>query len=194
MNNKLITITSNLSLEIVKDGSDTIIYLSESNDKRILYIYYPNKFNSFLYDDTYIVIYTKDKYHKLNLEVAYNYKTKRLVNLSNNKLRYLLEYRFLLKQCFDLRVILSFINQIDLKLISSPNELINLKDFLTSGNSNITNQEIIEYILKNYPILKRYTNLTQPLYVTDYLKIIEDIGHESLYFHIMPIKEQLLTK
>ena len=194
MNNKLITITSNLSLEIVKDGSDTIIYLSESNDKRILYIYYPNKFNSFLYDDTYIVIYTKDKYHKLNLEVAYNYQTKHLVNLSNNKLRYLLEYRFLLKQCFDLRVILSFINQIDLKLISSPNELINLKDFLTSGNSNITNQEIIEYILKNYPILKRYTNLTQPLYVTDYLKIIEDIGHESLYFHIMPIKEQLLTK
>lgn len=194
MNNKLITITSNLSLEIVKDGSDTIIYLSESNDKRILYIYYPNKFNSFLYDDTYIVIYTKDKYHKLNLEVAYNYQTKHLVNLSNNKLRYLLEYHFLLKQCFDLRIILSFINQIDLKLISSPNELINLKDFLTSGNSNITNQEIIEYILKNYPILKRYTNLTQPLYVTDYLKIIEDIGHESLYFHIMPIKEQLLTK
>lgn len=194
MNNKLITITSNLSLEIVKDGSDTIIYLSESNDKRILYIYYPNKFNSFLYDDTYIVIYTKDKYHKLNLEVAYNYQTKHLVNLSNNKLRYLLEYHFLLKQCFDLRIILSFINQINLKLISSPNELINLKDFLTSGNSNITNQEIIEYILKNYPILKRYTNLTQPLYVTDYLKIIEDIGHESLYFHIMPIKEQLLTK
>lgn len=191
MNNKLITITPNISLEITKEGSDTEVYLNKFGNQYILYIYENNDtiYYQILYDDTYIIVYSQNKYNHLTIEVAYNYQTNRLVNLNNDKIRNLLEHRFILKRCFDLRVVLSFINKNDLRLLSSTDELTRFKDYLTSSNNQIINAEIVNYIIKKYPILKKYTNLTNPPYVADYLKIIEDIGHESLYFHIMSIKE-----
>lgn len=196
MTNQKIKVTKNLFIEIVQAGSDTEIYLNEFSEQRILYIYENNETVSYhiLYDDTYIVVYSKNKHNSLKLEVAYNHQTKRILNLNNDKLRSLLEHRFILKQCFDLRVVLSFINKVDLRLLSHSDELTRFKNYLTSNNPQVSHEEIINYIIKKYPILKKYNNLPSPPYVADYLKILEDIGHDSLFFHTMPIKFQENSK
>lgn len=192
MKQRTIKINEELQIEVSKTDTETEIYLIENNEKRILSFLETDKdfWSDVLYDENYIIVYSRGTMFNqipLSIEVAYNIKTRKMVDLTNIELRKLLEYRFLFKKYFDLRDVLTFINDVDLKLISSKDGLVRLKEYLTSGNEQISRHDIIDYILTEYPILRKYNNIKNPIYVKDYLEMIEEIGLSDLYFHTMPI-------
>lgn len=192
MKKRVIKINEELQIEIIKTKNETETYLIENGEKRVLSILETDEYFwcDVLYDENYIIVYSRgDMFTQIPLviEVAYNIKTKKMVDLSNRELKKLLENRFLFKKYFDLKDVLSFINDVDLKLVSSKDGLIRLKEYLTSGNEQVDRQKIIEYILKEYPILEKYSSIENPPYVKDYLKLIEEIGESYFCFHSMPI-------
>lgn len=160
MKQRTIKINEELQIEVIKTDTETEVYLIENNEKRILSDLETDKdfWSDVLYDENYIIVYSRGTMFNqipLSIEVAYNIKTRKMIDLTNIKLRKLLEYRFLFKKYFDLKDVLTFINDVDLKLVSSNDGLIRLREYLTSGNEQISRHEIIDYILKEYPILKK---------------------------------------
>ena len=158
---KITDIKENLKVkEIFKKGR-TIIFVID-DDKEILLSdiktddYFWNKWIS---DDNYIVAYSRGcmvNQIPLNIEAAYSIKNKKLLDLSNKKIKVLLEYMLIAKRGFDLANVLSEINNSDLELLNE-DEKEDLSRFLTSGNKGIPHTDVINYILQFYPQLKKYT-------------------------------------
>lgn len=121
----------------------------------------------------------------LNIEAAYDIKEERMLDLSYKKLKVILEYMFISKRGFELTDILTLINKEDLQILDEESKG-DLKRILTTGNDNITNEEVINYILSKYPMLKKYRNLSGPLSVIEYKKIEEELGQDIFRFHLMP--------
>ena len=103
--------------------------------------------------------------------------------MSNKKIKVLLEYMLISKKGFDLANVLSEINSSDLGLLDE-DEKEDLSIYLTSGNMDISKDQIISYILNRYPQLKKYTELEGKLSVTEYRKIIDELA-DTFYFHMM---------
>lgn len=160
---KITDIKENLQVkEIFKKGRTIIFVIYD--DKEILLSdiktddYFWNKWIS---DDNYIVAYSRGcmvNQIPLNIEAAYSIKNKRLLDLSNKKIKVLLEYMLIAKRGFDLANVLSEINNSDLELLNE-DEKEDLSRFLTSGNKGIPHTDVINYILQFYPQLKKYTEL-----------------------------------
>lgn len=121
----------------------------------------------------------------LNIEAAYNIKNKSTVNLENKKTKVLLEYMFVSKRGFDIATVLSFINNRDLG-ITEKDEVEDFIYCLTSGNKDITYNEILDYVLKAYPELTKYMNIKEKMSVIEYREIVEEFDTNILRFHIMP--------
>ena len=187
---KITDINENLHVKEIIKKRRTIISVIDG-DKEILLSdiktddYFWNKWIS---DDNYIVAYSRGcmvNQIPLNIEAAYSIKNKRLLNLSNKKIKVLLEYMLIAKKGFDLANVLSEINNGDLGLLSD-DEKEDLNRYLTLGNRNITHSDVINYILQFYPQLEKYTGLKDKLSVSEYRSIKEDLDESTFWFHAIP--------
>ena len=185
-----IKVNNNLSIEENKKRKITITSIIEDGQRKILADIETDDYfwSKVIFDENYIVVYSRGcmvNQIPLNVEAAYDIKEKRMLDLSNKKLKVLLEYMFISTRGFELTDILTFINDEDLKILDEESKG-DLKRILTSGNNKITDDEVIEYIISKYPILANYRNLKGPLTVIDYKNIEEEIGQEIFNFHLMP--------
>lgn len=185
-----IKIINNLKVEENKKRKRTITSVIENGERKILTDIETDDYfwSKVIFDENYIVVYSRGcmvNQIPLNVEAAYDIKEKRMLDLSNKKLKVILEYMFISTRGFELTDILTFINNDDLKILDEETK-DDLKRILTCGNNKITDEEVVNYILKKYPILLNYKNLRGPLSVIDYKKIEEEIGHEIFRFHLMP--------
>ena len=136
----------------------------------------------------YIVAYSRGcmvNQIPLNIDAAYSITDGKQLDLSNQKLKVLLEYMFICRKGFELAQVLATINSDDLELVDDEEKEILIK-YLTAGKVSITREQVIDYILKQYPKLKEYTNLTSPISVAKYKEIARSVREETLHFHVMP--------
>ena len=193
-----IKVNDNLSIEENKKRKRTITSIIEDGERKILTDIETDDYfwSKVVFDENYIVVYSRGcmvNQIPLNIEAAYDIKEKRMLDLSNKKLKVLLEYMFISTRGFELTDILTFINDEDLKILDEESK-DDLKRILTSGNNKITDEEVIKYILSKYPILANYRNLKGPLTVIDYKNIEEEIGQEIFRFHLMPQRLKFLEQ
>lgn len=187
---RTIKINKNLSIEETKKRKRTITTVIEGGQRKILADIETTDYfwSKFIFDENYIVVYSRGcmlNQIPLNIEAAYDIKEKRMLDLSNKKLKVPLEYMFISTRGFELPDILTFINDEDLKILDEESKG-DLKRILTCGNNKITDEEVTKYILSKYPILEKYRNLKGPLTVIDYKNIEEEIGRKIFRFHLMP--------
>ena len=121
----------------------------------------------------------------LNIEAAYSIKNKKLLNMTNKKIKVLLEYMLIAKKGFDLANVLSEVNSNDLGLLSE-DEKDDLRRYLTLGNDAISHEDVINYILQLYPQLKKYVDLKDKLFISEYRAIEEELGESTFWFHSIP--------
>ena len=177
-----------IAIEQISKRNRTIISVIVGNDKILLSDIKTNDYfwNKFVFNDTYVVAYSRGcmvNQIPLNIEAAYNIKEKRLINL-DKKTKVLLEYMMICKKGFDLANVLQEINEQDLGILDDI-EKEDLRTYLTIGNKDITQEQVIDYILSTYPQLKNYTNLEGPLSVIEYRNILDKLENSTFYFHIM---------
>lgn len=187
---KSIQINDTISIEIRKQFKRTIIVLNKNSQKEVLSDLKTNDYfwSDVVYDENYVVVYSRGcmvNRIPLNIEAAYDIKEERMLDLSNKKLKVLLEYMFISTRGFELTDILTFINRDDLQILDKESKE-DLKRILTCGNGNITDEEVFNYILSKYPIFSNYKNLKGPLSVIEYKNIEEEIGQNIFRFHLMP--------
>jgi len=177
-----------ISIEQIKKRNRTIISVIDRNDKILLSDIKTNDYfwNKFVFNDTYVVAYSRGcmvNQIPLNIEAVYNIKKKRLIDL-DKKTKVLLEYMLICKKGFDLANVLQEINEQDLGILDDI-EKEDLRTYLTIGNKDIPQEQVIDYILSTYPQLKDYTNLDGPLSVIEYRNILDKLENLTFYFHIM---------
>ena len=183
-----IKLNEDLTIEQIKKRNRTIISVIDGKDKIPLSDLETNEYfwNKFVFNDTYVVAYSRGcmiNQIPLNIEAAYNRKEKRLIEL-NPKMKVLLEYMLICKKGFELANVLQEINEQDLAILEEI-EKEDLRTYLTSGNKDIPQKEVINYILSTYPQLQEYTNLKRPLSVVDYRNILDNLDNVTFKFHIM---------
>ena len=183
-----IKLSEDLTIEQIKKRNRTIISVIDGKEKILLSDIKTNDYfwSKFVFNDTYIVAYSRGcmvNQIPLNIEAAYNIKEKRLIDL-DERTKVLLEYMLICKKGFDLAYVLQEINKEDLGVVDTE-ETEYLRTYLTSGNKNITQEEVINYILNTYPELKDYTNLKGPLSVVEYRNIKNKLTNSKFSFHIM---------
>ena len=183
-----IKLNEDLTIEQIKKRNRTIISVIDSKEKILLSDIETNNYywNKFVFNDSYVVAYSRGCMVNpipLNIEAAYNIKEKRIITL-NEKIKVLLEYMLISKKGFELANVLQEINEQDLGVLEEI-EKEDLRTYLTSGNKNITHEEVINYILSTYPQLQEYTNLQGPLSVVDYRNILDNLDNTIFNFHIM---------
>lgn len=141
----------------------------------------------------YLVVYTRGcmvNNIPLVIEAAYSIKTREILNLDCDKTRCLLDYMVISRTAFDIAEVLQLINKEDLEIVEQEKK-DDLKKYLTAGTTYFTEDEVIRYILKVYPWLVNYTNLSGPISVIGYRNLIKEIQEKTvndlLSFHIMPL-------
>ncbi|MBP5684718.1 MAG: hypothetical protein J6X02_05640 [Bacilli bacterium] len=140
------------------------------------------------YNDYYLIIYTCN--HQSYgmppvVEAIYDIKNDKIINpVEEYQLTYAIEDMLLYQRKFDVNVIIQAINPEHNLGLCTEDELFELFDYIRGDNIYISDEEAIEYILKTYPILNQYTNLTKPLTVLEYHTLFKD--YSSFYFNSMP--------
>lgn len=156
-----------ISIPIIVDHNIIYNMLNSNIDLKHL----NNYFNQICTDEEYYI--TTD--YNEEIVALYSIKNHRFLDISNEKLINLYKYMFYSGKKFELAYILSLINENDLRIINE-DEKNYLSNYLNSGNKNISRKEIVDYILKGFPNLEKYTNLKEGLSVLEYRNIAKDIG------------------
>lgn len=190
MERDTIVIDDELLVKVENTNRKTTVYICENGNNKLLA---QVKTGDYVWayvtcDNNYVVVYSRGcmiNQVPLNIEAAYNIKNKSTVNLENKKTKVLLEYMFVSKRGFDIATVLSFINNRDLG-ITEKDEVEDFIYCLTSGNKDITYNEILDYVLKAYPELTKYMNIKEKMSVIEYREIVEEFDTNILRFHIMP--------
>lgn len=190
-----ITITNDISVEVVRKKTRTSMFLIKNGGKFLLTTMktWDTFFVDFAYDDNYIVVYSRGTMINqipLNIEEAYSIKHDKYLNMENRRLKVLLEYMFISRRSFDLTTVLAAINNNSLGLVEpgDENELI---EYLLAASPKTERNLAVEYIFKCYPVLKKYANLTGPISVVDYKKIEEELETSTFWFHMMSLNLDL---
>lgn len=183
-----IKLNEELTIEQIKKRNRTIISVINNKEKILLSDIETNNYywNKFVFNDTYVIAYSRGCMINpipLNVEAAYNIKEKIIITL-NEKIKVLLEYMLISKKGFELANVLQEINEQDLGVLEEI-EKEDLRTYLTSGNKDIPQEQVTNYILSTYPQLKEYTNLEGPLSVVDYRNIADNLDNKVFNFHIM---------
>lgn len=121
----------------------------------------------------------------LKIEAAYNIRTGRIVDLSNDKTKVLLQYMLISKKCFDVATVIEYINDYPLG-IANKESVHHFIKYLTSGNSNISREAIINHILNQHSELENHMNYRGNLTLFQYKNIIYSLNNYALGFNIMP--------
>ena len=185
-----VKINDELYIELNKKNNETIISIINNNLKIVL-----SKMKTdctfstnFVYDKNYIVIYSKGSSINnipLNIEVVYDIKRNITINLSDNKIKNIFKNILIYKRGFNLVDILSSLNTFYIDTDDDDDVHNNFRTYITSNNKNISDEEFINYVISNYPKLKKYIGLGVIPY-SIYSKIEDDFGTDTLWFNIMP--------
>lgn len=187
----IININDLITIEINKKFGRTIITLNKNGNKEVLSSLKTNDYfwSDIKFDENYIIVYSSGcmvNQIPLKIESAYNIKTDTILDLEKDKkLATELEYMFISKQGFDIRTTLSVINSSNLE-VSDNEDVKNMIKYLTNENNNITKEEVINYIIKTYPLLSRFSQIETPITVMDYKMILKEFNSSYLYFHKIP--------
>lgn len=187
----IININDSITIEINKKFGKTIITLNKNEQKEVLSNLKTNDYfwSDVKFDENYIIIYSRGcmvNQIPLKIESAYNIKTDTILDVQKDKkLATELDYMLISKQGFDIGTTLSVINSSNLE-VADNKDVENMIKYLTNGNNNITREEVINYIVKAYPLLSRFSQIETPLTVMDYKMILKEFGSSYLYFHKMP--------
>lgn len=187
---KITSINNNLKVKEVFIPERTIISVTDDNREILLSDVRTNRYfwNKWISDENYIVAYSRGCMFNqipITIEAAYSIKEKRLLDLSDKRIKMLFEYMLIVKKGFGLDNVLSEINNSDLGLLNEE-EKFRLHEYLTFGNKSITHSDIINYILYYYPELNNYTGLRNKLSVLEYRNIEDSLSESIFWFHIMP--------
>lgn len=190
-----------LILEIIERKNRTTVNIIDRGIKRPLarvktseYFFCKVKLSA-----SYLVVYTRGcmvNNIPLVIEAAYSITTREIVNLDCEKTRSLLDYMVVSRTAFDIAEVLQAINKADLEIVEQEKKY-NLKRYLTADTTHFTEDEVMSHILKAYPWLVNYTNLSGPISVIGYRNLIKEIqekaGEDLLRFHIMPLPPSYLA-
>lgn len=146
------------------------------------------------YNENYLVIYSRGcmaNQIPLTVEAVYDMTNKKTVPVLN-KNKVIFEHMCISKKYIDTSVILEFLNDRKLE-IADDEEVEDFIRYVTAGNETISNEEIKEYILSEYPQMKKFMNFETPLTVKEYRKIVANI-EDNIRLHIMPnlLKDEYL--
>ena len=103
----IVKINDNLSVKEDKRKNRTIISVIDDDKEILLSDIKTDEYfwNKWIYDDNYIVAYSRGcmvNQIQLNIEAAYSIKNKKLLDMTNKKIKVLLEYMLIAKKGFDL--------------------------------------------------------------------------------------------
>ena len=121
------------------------------------------------------------------IERAYDIKERRLVNL-NSYTRNTLESMLICQKFIDSCTVLAIINNWNVPE-EDRKEIDDEINYLTNGNIDITREQVINYIFKCYPDLRKFACYPTPLDIYRYKAIrrsINMIAPGGFAFHIMP--------
>lgn len=185
-----IKINDELYVELNQKNNETIISIIKNNLKIVLSKTKTDcTFSTnFVYDKNYIVIYSKGSSINdipLSIEVVYDIKRNITIDLSNNNIKNIFQNMFIYKRGFNLVDILSSLNTFYIDTDDDDDVHNNFRTYITSNNQNISDEEFINYVISNYPKLKKYIGLGVIPY-SIYSKIEDDFGTDTLWFNIMP--------
>lgn len=186
-----IFINNNLCIEKNKKRKRTIITLIKDDEKIVLSDLKTDDFfwSDVVYDENYVIVYSRGcmvNQIPLVVECAYNIKTDTIIDTKKDrKLGLELEYMYIGKYSFEVGTVLSVINENKLNIAYS-DEIDHIKLYLTNGNTDISDEEIKNYILSCYPELEKYTNLSDDITVLQYRDIVEELGRKYISLHKMP--------
>ena len=183
-------INDDLSVKEDKRKNRTIISVIDENKEILLSDIETDEYFwvDWISNGNYVVTYSRGCMFNqipLTVEAAYSIKNKRLLNLNNARIKELLEFMLICKKGFNLTQVLTEINSNDLGLLTD-DEKDELRNYLTSDNKNINKKDIISYILEAYPQLKKYANLKERLFVSEYHSIEEELDGLSFWLHAIP--------
>ena len=182
---KIINKGFNQEIVLTLDGISKVIYNLENVDTD----YYCN----FIRDGNYIIIFTirvvdsedpayMTKFNKVR--EVYDLEANETLNLSEDTL-YRINDMYLTKSYFSIEVVLSLLT--GRYFTSDKPKVAYFKNFITSFNENISNEEIKKYIIKCYPELTQFQNIKSLL--LNRRKIIDVIKSNRLSFS--PIKQDI---
>lgn len=180
-------INENLKIEVAKDGNNKTINIYRKNVKieSLSFTIGSSLYKEFKYDSNYLLIYSKifSKPASEKIEFLYDIQNDERVYLDEHEnLETIIKYMFLYSRDFDIETVLSVINNNDLK-IATEESVESFYNYLTTANSNITKEEVVSYILKQYPALSKYTSLPERISVVDYKKMMKEFYFTKLSFH-----------
>lgn len=187
---KVTNIKDGLKVKEVVGKNRTAIFVIDDDKEFLLSDIETDEYfwNRWICDDNYIVAYSRGcmvNQMPLNIEGAYSIKNRKCIDVSSDKIKLMLEYMLISKRIFSLESVLSEINTSDLKL-PRDDEKNELKEFLTLGNENISQEVITNYILRQYRELEPYTNLDSNLSLKDFNDIKEKLANKSFWFNAIP--------
>ena len=136
--------------------------------------------------------YLESGYHNSNdgsitVTALYSVKHHKFLDVKNAKLISLYKKMYWLGNStgYDFIFPLSLVNYEDLGILSEEEKRVFI-NYLKSGNNKISDDEVINCILKGIPKLERYRNLKKGLTVSEYRDIINDIGMKEVFFRPIP--------
>ena len=182
-------ISSSLGIEKIVKKTKTAIYLYVKGERTLLFAMPTSEYLwlNYVYDENYIVVYSRGcmvNQIPLKVEIAYDIKNNKIFNVSRKNEK-LFEYMYIFQKGFDISVVIQYLNGKDLQIVSA-DELEDFERYITGDNCEISKEKVVNYVIEQYPVLKEYFDFSGPLSVKQYRKIIDDIGTETIRFHIMP--------
>lgn len=197
---KLTKVNDNLCIEELNDGNKTITSIIVNGKKKELTNIKPSNyfFSNVIYDENYIVVYSRGcmmNQIPLDIEAAYDIKNNKMLDITDEEIVRKLKYIYICKQNIHITNILTFINKEELSILEVSKRGY-LKHYLTGGNNNISDEEVIDYIIKQYPIFSNYRNIKGPLTFLGYKELCDEIDDsESHYFsfHMMSKSLELVN-
>ncbi len=183
-------INDDLRIDYNNGDGKTVITLID-NDKRI--IMFDQETNEYFWaeyrvNDDYVVVFSRGcmvNNIPLVIESVYDIREKRLVKL-NSKTQKVFENMLVTKCFIDNASIIAIINKWNVPE-EDRKEIDEAIDYLTNGNESITTNQVIEYIFKCYPGLKKFACYPTPFDIYRYKSIRRTLNESGgHFFHIMP--------
>ena len=168
------------SYQVAVDGDKMILLSPEEIDKS----------SAAGTDGEYFIESTIYECSESKITGLYSIKNQKLLNVKNRKLLELYKQMFWIGRAktFELAFALSEINSENLGILTDE-EKTQYYRYLTSGNKNITRDEVVNYILRKIPKLEKYSNLKNELSAMEYRLIAKDLG--TMLLALRPIPQDL---
>ena len=190
---KIINISDNLDVEYNENKfiERTVISVIRDGEKIVLSDVFgigEDYYSDFTYNDYYIVTFSRGNTGdggSLILHSCYSINENRVIDLTsslNIDFKNALNNMLLTRKGFSLAHVLQVLNYNDLGLLND-DEKDELRNYLTAGNTLITDDDIAEHIVRRYPELLAYMCLKKPLTVAEYRMIEKNLKTSTFWLY-----------